>query len=874
MFVIKRDGRHESVQFDKITLRLNNLLSKNITIDTIKVTQKLCERIYSGITTSELDELAAQVCMNLVFEHPAYSILGSRIVISNLHKNTNTDYFEVVQKLVNNIDTIGDKAPLVNENFYNTVLKYKDEINEMLDYTRDYNIDYFGFKTLERSYLLKVDKQIIERPQHLFMRVAIGIHYDDIKSVRNTYNNISLKNYTHASPTLFNAGSLFPSLASCYLLKTQDSIEGIFDTVKECAMISKGAGGLGLSLSNIRAKNSYIRKTHGKSDGIVPLLRVLNDTMRYINQGSRRLGSLAVYIEPHHADIFDFLEAKRNTGVESDKARDLFYALWISDLFMEKVENDEEWALMCPDTCKNLDEVFGEEYNTLYNQYWKDNKYVKIIKARDLWDEIIKCQIEAGTPYISYKDAANKKTNQQNIGIIRSSNLCNEIYEVTSDTETAVCNLASICLQNMLETTSNYNTWLKLTPLCNRSEISLLFNGNICIYTKNNCFYCKLLKALLNRTKLIYTEIDADTVLYYKKVAGSNLSFDTIPQVFVLFETKIHYIGGYDNVWNLLKPRINYLKLQQISAELVHNLNKVIDQSYYPVQKAQTSNINHRPLGIGVQGLQDLYFKLRLPFTSDEAMQINKHIFETIYYGALKASLKESKIHGPYSTFKGSPMSRGEFQFNLWGLTFENLSNRYNWKELQEDIIKFGIRNSLLIALMPTASTSQILGSTESFEPITSNLYTRKTLAGEFIVLNKYLTQDLLDCDLWTEDIKNRLIFYKGDIQHIKAIPEFFRNIYKTVWNIPQKQLIKMSADRAPFICQSQSLNLFFEKPNYLLLTSAHFYGYKLGLKTGSYYIRSKPGTNAQRFGLDVNIETKIKDEDENENEICINCSS
>ena len=1245
MFVIKRDGRKETVKFDKITNRIEKLLEGIDNIDAVLITQKICNRIYPGITTTELDILASEVCMSMVTENPNFGILGSRLAISNHQKNTKENFLDVVTDLTNNTQILSDELVEITK-------KYETEINNIINYERDYLLDYFGFKTLEKSYLLKINKKPVERPQHLFMRVAIGIHGEDLENVKKTYDNISLKNYTHATPTLFNAGTKFPQLSSCYLSATEDSIEGIFETITDCAKISKWAGGIGLHISNIRGNGSYIRKTGGYSDGIMPMLKVYNDVARYVNQGGgKRNGSFAMYLEPWHTDVFQFLDAKKNHGAEEERARDLFYAMWVPDLFMEMVEKNEDWYLMCPDKCPGLPDVYGEEFNKLYLKYIEEGRYNKKIKARELWEAIISSQVETGVPYIGYKDHVNRKNNQNNIDTIRSSNLCvvgetmiltskgyfpikdlenkevevwngkewsetivkktgenqkvisvflsngielkctpyhkfyietgsrpadksrpvlidakdlksnmkiiryettilkdnhidmkypymhgffcadgtysvndkeeircsykkidnsdfcgrhqtnikkffddnnicsalcytsrpmislygekikllkyfdynsvgeydtmqdkitislpydinnkfyvpinnsintkirwlegyldgdgciiendglkniqfvsihknflrnilyllqtlgiisqiklakeegetllpdgkggNKLYntkksyrmsidstgldkliklgfspkrldisntrlphhktnmfikveniednnecedtfcfnepkehkgifngiltgqcieinEVSNKDETAVCNLASICLPSMLENPVIESfipnvRWIKLLNTEEKVLYNYFYEGKLKLYSKEDCDYCKLLKSLLDKSGLYYDEINKEDAEKYRIISEPNMlnmkPFETVPQLFSFYKDKIYHLGGYDNCWKILKPRINYNKLYNMSYELTINLNKIIDKNFYPIEKTRTSNLRHRPIGIGVQGLADLFIKLKLPFDSSEAMKINKEIFETIYYGAITSSVDIAEKEDSYSSFEGSPLSKGEFQFNLWGLKDEDLSGRYDWNSLRDKVVKNGVRNSLLIALMPTASTSQILGSNECFEPITSNIYNRRTLAGEFTVINKYLVEDLLTLDLWNQDTKDRLIYDKGSVKNIKGLPTFIKDIYKTVWEISQKNIIQMSADRGPFVCQSQSLNLFFEKPTFKILHSAHFTGWKLGLKTGSYYIRSKPATGSQRFGFDPIKEKELKKEDEE----CLNCSA
>ena len=1256
MFVIKRDGSQEKVLFDKITNRLNKLLyeMKNNDIDASLITQKICSRIFPGITTTELDNLSSQICMSMITENPDFGVLGSRIVISNHQKNTKENFLEIVEDLRNNRDIHNEISPLVSEELLDIAMKYETKINDIIKMERDYLIDFFGFKTLERAYLLKINKEnktqkIIERPQHLFMRVAIGIHGDDLYNIKKTYDRLSLKQYTHATPTLFNAGTPRPQMSSCFLSGTEDSVEGIFETITDCAKISKWAGGIGIHISNIRSKGSYIRKTAGISEGIIPMLKVYNDVARYINQSGKRNGSFAMYLEPSHPDIFDFLDAKKNHGSEEIRARDLFYALWIPDLFMERVDKNGEWHLMDPDVCPGLSDVYGEEYNKLYLKYVKEEKYTKKIKARELWDAIISSQIEVGVPYMLYKDACNKKSNQKNIGTIKSSNLCvsgdtmiltsngyypiknlkdkhvdiwngkewsniivkqtgknqklieicfsnglnlkctpyhkfyiqtksytskksisiidakdlkkgmklikynlenvidnknnlkfaytqgvfagdgsysvpssekkrcnfrkifnsdfcnrhttnvkiynieddickaecysirpiislygnkiklleyidydfkgsfiekedkitlslpyelkdkfyvpinnsldskirwlegyldtdgciislngikniqyssidqkfminilyllqtigihsqikigkesmqkllpngkgcksyyntqkiyrscidstgliklislgfspkrldigntrlphhktnmyvkienildndeyedtfcfnepkenkgifngiltgqcAEIVEFSGKDETAVCNLASICLPTILEYPINNNIeWINLLQNDQKNIVKYYFEGELKLFTKDDCIYCKLLKRLLKDSGFTYDEIDINQSDKYRLLSGIKEPFETVPQLFSILDKKVIYLGGYDDNWKILSPKINYNKLYEIAYELTVNLNKVIDKNYYPIEKTRVSNMRNRPIGIGVQGIADLFINLKLPFDSTDARKINKLLFETIYYGSMKSSYDLSLKDGSYSSFKDSPLSNGQFQFNLWDIDDSNLSGMWDWNTLREGIVKTGIRNSLLTALMPTASTSQIMGYNECFEPNTSNLYLRRTLAGEFTIVNKYLLKDLICLDMWNENTKNRLIFDNGSVQNIKNLPKFLKDIYKTVWEIPQKSLIEMSADRGPFICQSQSLNLFFSTPEYKKLTMAHLLGWKLGLKTGSYYIRSKPGSNAQKFGIDITIENKLREEDKNkldEEEGCLNCGA
>ena len=858
MHVIKRSGKSEPIRFDKITNRLQKLVyNLDNSIDANIITQKICSRIYSGITTTELDNLSSQICTSMIIDHPDYGELGSRITVSNHQKNTNANLLQVIKELYTNKDINGNPAPLINEELYALVLTHHQKLEEMIDYSRDYLIDYFGFKTLERSYLLRINddkkKKIVERPQHLFMRVALGIHGDDLEFVKKTYDRISKKEYTHATPTLFNAGTPINQLASCFLTGITDSIEGIFDTYKDCGIISKYAGGIGVHISNIRSKGSYIRKTGGNSDGLMPLLKTFNSVARQFNQGGKRLGSFAMYLEVHHADIFTFLEAKKNSGSDEERARDLFYALWISDLFMEKVEKNQEWYLMDPNVCPDLNEHYGLEFNTLYMEYVSKGKYVKKINARELWEAIISSQIEHGMPYMLYKDHANQKSNQKNIGIIKSSNLCSEIMEVSTENEIAVCNLASICLPSLIES----------PEITQKSTI--YYQGKLKMYSKEDCTYCKLLKQLLKDRQLDYEEITIEEARDYLP------SFDTVPQLFSLYNENVYSLGGYDESWEILQPIFNYDRLEQYSYELTINLNKIIDKNYYPNDKTLKSNMNHRPIGIGVQGLANVFMQMRLPFTSEQAREVNKLIFETMYYGAMRASVDLAKIDGSYSTFKGSPLSKGIFQFNLWGVKDEETSGKWDWGAMREQVMTYGVRNSLLIALMPTASTASIFGNTESFEVITSNLYTRNVLSGVFTILNKYLVKDLMTLDLWNQETKDRLLFDKGSVQNLKNFPSFLKDVYKTAFEVDQKLIVKMSAERGIYVCQSQSLNLYFDKPTFKELTSTHFFGWKNGLKTGMYYLRTKPAITGQNFGLDSKTEKTMKKQEEEE---CLSCGA
>jgi len=754
MLVLKRDGHRESVKFDKITARIEKLcygLDPKF-VNPVEVAMKVINGLYDGVSTQELDNLAAEIAATLTTKHPDFAKLAARIAVSNLHKVTSKSFSNTMKRLYTYVDPkTGQNAPLISKETWKVIKDHAAELDEAIIYDRDFGYDYFGFKTLERSYLMKIDGKVVERPQHLLMRVAVGIHGEDLTAAIETYNLLSERWFTHATPTLFNAGTPKPQLSSCFLLTMKDdSIDGIYDTLKSCAKISQSAGGIGLSIHNVRAKGSYIKGTGGTSNGIVPMLRNFDMTARYVDQGGgKRKGSFAVYLEPWHADIFEFLDLKKNHGKEEMRARDLFYAMWLPDLFMQRVENNEMWSLFCPNEAPGLAEVYGEEFERLYEKYEKEGKFRKQVKAQDLWFEVLESQIETGTPYILYKDAANKKSNQKNLGTIKSSNLCTEIIEYTSPEEVAVCNLASLALPK-----------------------------------------------------------------------------------FVTEE------GKFD-----------HQKLYEITKVATRNLNKVIDINYYPVPEARTSNMRHRPIGLGVQGLADVFIMLRMPFDSEEARRLNEDIFETIYFGAMEASMEQAKLFGAYETFKGSPVSKGIFQFDMWGVTPK--SNRWDWEQLKRDVKQHGVRNSLLVAPMPTASTSQILGNNECFEPYTSNIYTRRTLSGEFIIANKHLMKDLMNLGLWSETMRQKLIATNGSVQPIPEIPQNIKDIYKTVWEISQKSIIDMSADRGAYICQSQSLNIHLTNPNFGKLTSMHFYAWRKGLKTGMYYLRSTAAADAIKFTLD-----------------------
>lgn len=754
MYVVKRDGRKEPVLFDKITARVRKLCyGLSDLVDPVKVAMRVIEGLYDGVTTSELDNLAAEIAATMTATHPDYARLAARISVSNLHKNTKKSFSEAMNDLYHYVNPrTGKRASLLADDVYQVIMKHAETLDANIIYNRDFGYDYFGFKTLERSYLLKLNGKIAERPQHTLMRVSVGIHLDDIESVLETYELMSKKYFTHATPTLFNSGTPKPQMSSCFLLAMKDdSIEGIYDTVKQTAKISQSAGGIGVSIHNIRATGSYIAGTNGTSNGIVPMLRVFNDTARYVDQGGgKRKGSFAIYIEPWHADIMEFLELKKNHGKEEMRARDLFYALWIPDLFMQRVEEDGVWTLMCPNECPGLYDSHSEAFEKRYLRYEAEGKGRRTLKARELWEKILESQIETGTPYMLYKDAANRKSNQKNLGTIRSSNLCTEIMEYTSPDEVAVCNLASIALPMFVK----------------------------------------------------------------------GMEFD-------------------------------HKELFKVTRQVTRNLNRIIDRNYYPIEEARRSNLRHRPIGIGVQGLADTFIKLRMPFTSDEAKKLNQEIFETLYYAALTASMELAKEEKPYETYKGSPISEGIFQHNLWGVKDSDLSGRWDWEKLRQEVKKHGVRNSLLLAPMPTASTSQILGNNECFEPFTSNIYTRRVLSGEFIVVNKYLLEDLVNLGLWNEETKQELMRANGSVQDIDIIPKDIKELYKTVWEMSMKDIIDMARHRGYFIDQSQSLNLFMENANFAKLTSMHFYAWKSGLKTGMYYLRTKSAVDAIKFTLD-----------------------
>ena len=872
MFCLKRNGEKARINFNKISTRLDYLMGTDLNIDSNIITQKIASSIYNGIETSKIDVLAASICQDMKFNNVDFDTLSSRILISDLHKNTQDDFFMKLDMLKNNKDKNGVVSPLIGDNTYNIAVKHQKIINNTIDYKLDYLFDFFAIKTLLKSYLLKVDDVIVERPQDLFMRVSLGIHGDDINSVVKTYQNLSNKNYTHATPTLFNAGGRYPQMSSCYLIGTEDSVEGIFNTISDCAKISKWAGGIGIHVSNIRSNGSYIAKTGGKSDGILPMLKVYNDVARYINQGGgKRNGSFAIYLEPHHADVFSFIDAKKPHGNDNDRARDLFYAIWSSDCFMKAVEKNSEWYLMDPNICTGLNECYGDKYEELYYNYVKEGKYVKKIEARELWSAIISSQIETGGPYMGYKDSVNSKSNQSNLGVIKSSNLCIEIEQYSDDKETAVCNLASICLPKMLSYVSDDKDSYFYKNSKNQKIINDIYNKDYknIVYSIDNCSYCMLLKGLLKSNKIPFEEIVVD-----------NPSDDqTFPQ-FLIQKTTIggedtdftiksfrEFIGGYSIMFDIIKPVVNFDKLENIAYDLVVNLNKIIDVNYYPTEQAKYSNMKNRPIGIGVQGLADVFLILKTSFSSTDAKLLNMQIFESIYHGCIRSTIDQAKLYGKYDSYDGSWFSKGKLQFDLWEEGSSKLSGRYDWNKLKDEMSIYGCRNSLLTALMPTASTSQIMGSyVEAFEPLTSNLYTRRTLSGEFVILNPYLMKDLIDLNILNDETRNRMIYDEGSVKNLK-IPDFLKEIYKTAFEISTKVVIELSADRAVFVDQSQSLNLFIEKPDFKLLTQSHFYGWKSGLKTGSYYIRSKPSKSAQKMGLDIDVEKSLENE-------CTSCSA
>ena len=881
MRVQKRNGEYEEVSFDKILTRIKSLsqgkeFKQKLNIDETVIAQKVIQEIHDCVKTSELDELSSQIAIAMYSKNPDFKTLAGRIVVSNHHKNTKDTFSEKI-KMMHRYESNGKSKALIADYMHDLVEENKERIDSAIDYNLDYDFDFFGFKTLEKSYLYRINGKIVERPQDMLMRVSLAIHRDNIDEALLNYDLMSKHYFTHATPTLYNAGSIREQFASCFLLTMkEDSISGIYDTLKDCALISKHAGGIGLSVHNIRAKDSHIVGTNGVSNGLVPMLRVFNDTARYVDQGGgKRNGSFAMYLEPWHADIFEFIELKKNHGNEFDRARDLFYALWIPDLFMERVVSDGSWSLFCPNECPGLAETHSEEFNALYSKYENEGRSRKTIQARELWSAILTSQIEVGTPYLLYKDACNRKSNQQNLGTIKSSNLCTEIVEYTSPDETAVCNLASISLKKFVK---------------KKDTNDLVFR----VFSKPNCVFCELAKGLLNKLNIQYEIKD------YKELTNVSGEYPLgvkFPQIYRIDNYKNEIIGGYTELNDYLRPSYDFDGLGEIATRLTKNLNNIIDYNYYPIPETRTSNLRHRPIGIGVQGLANVFFEFGYAFDSDEAKNLNERIFECIYYNSLKESMNLAKSReelmiqykkytnqfdgqensnfvssdsifviknklktvlseevnrneylGSYSSFIGSPMYHGKLQFDLWS---KNITDIYHdWSSLREDIKRYGIRNSLLLAPMPTASTAQILSNYECFEPILSNIYTRRVLSGEYMVMNDYLVEDLISLGLWSTDLKDKIIANDGSVLNISEIPDIIKNRYKTVWEIKQKNILDMAIDRGKFICQSQSMNLFLESPSIKTMSNMHSYAWKNGLKTGIYYLRSRPSSKAIQFTL------------------------
>ena len=898
MNVTKRDGSVQEVSFDKVTKRLRCLCNMDPPLTNINYTeiaQKVITRIYNNVHTYELDNLAAEHCTQKGTEHIEYSILASRIAVSNNHKLTSPSFSETITVLYNNKDMNGLSVPLISESVFNFVMSNKSKLNDIIDYSRDYNFDFFALKTLEKAYLMRVNNVVVERIQHLLMRVCVGL-YDTIPDVIENYEYLSKKYFTHATPTLFHCGTPRPQLLSCFLLEVPDSVEGMYDAMKNCALISKWAGGIGCHIHGIRANNSLIRSTNGKSNGLIPMLKVFNDIARHINQSGKRNGSFAMYLEPWHPDILDFLECKKNHGDENSRARDLFYAIWTPDLFMKRVIAGENWSLMCPDRCKGLSDTYGDEFEALYTKYEQNpDNILRSLPAQEIWKKILASQKETGTPYICYKDACNIKSNQKNLGTIKSSNLCTEIIEYSNKDEYACCTLASIALSKFI-IPFDYSTIDKVD-----------------IYSIQNCQSCKYSKNLLQSKNITYNEIliniDNDDELsdLETKLGITDISF---PQITI----NNNLIGGFNNLYKYLTPSYDYEKLIKVTKRIVKNLNRVIDINYYPIIETKRSNLKHRPLGIGVQGLADVYAMFKCSFDSELASKLNKQIFACIYYAACESSMEISKNRhddmknlqklyknveipelyssdfesdtdgdllyhklkpiklelnkdthlGSYSSFENSPISEGKFQFDLWNsqpeISFENIN--LDWETLRSNIITHGVRNSLLLAPMPTASTSQILGNNECIEPFTSNIYSRGTIAGQFLIVNKHLQQDLLDIGIWNKNLKDTIILENGSIQNIKQIPQMYRGIYKIAWDLSMKSLIDQAADRGIYVCQSQSLNLWMEAPTDNKLSSMHIYSWKKGLKTGIYYLRRRAISKAQTFSIDP------------EQEDCLMCGS
>ena len=888
MRVLKRNGSYEEVSFDKILTRIRALshgdeFDTHLQIDETLVAQKVVQEIYDGVKTSDLDELASQIAIAMYSRDPDFKVLAGRIVISNHQKNTSDSFWEKIQRMYR-FESNGQAKPLIADYLYEYVRKHKDRIESAIDYTKDFKYDFFGFKTLERNYLYQLDRVLVERPQDMLMRVSLAIYREDIEEALLNYSLMSDHYFTHATPTLFNAGSPREQFASCFLLTMkEDSVHGIYDTLKDCALISKHAGGVGLAVHDIRASGSYIAGTNGYSNGLVPMLRVFNDTARYIDQGgNKRNGSFAIYLEPWHADVLDFLELKKNHGNELERARDLFYALWIPDLFMERVKNDGTWSLMCPHQCPGLSDCHSQAFVELYEGYETQGRFLSQVPARKIWHAILSSQIETGTPYLLYKDACNRKSNQQNLGTIRSSNLCTEIVEYTSPEETAVCNLASISLKAFVKFPA--------------------FHDTVILYSKDTCPDCLLAKRLLRKRGIPFEERPLATTqerqaLYRTIDREEDEVVDTMPQLYAQVGDGKTYLGGYKALQDLLRPTLDWEGLADIAGHLTRNLNQIIDANYYPIAEAQTSNRSHRPIGLGVQGLANVFFDFEYPFDSPEARALNKEIFETIYYGSMKTSMELARdraplmralrkarsetpqemtreidiletrlqpVHeelqrethlGSYASFLGSPLAQGRFQFDLWDTEDTRgsslCSGRYDWETLRTRVQEHGVRNSLLVAPMPTASTAQILGNYECFEPILSNVYSRRVLAGEYMVINEYLVKDLQCMGLWSTEMKNKIIEHEGSVQSLD-LPSEIKNLYQTVWELKQKVLIDLATDRGHFICQSQSLNLFLESPDISTLTSMHFYAFQQGLKTGLYYLRTRPSSTALKFSLEA----------------------
>ena len=920
--VLKRNGQKENISFDKILNRVKKLGSSDLSVNYTSLVQKIIDRLYDAIPTTQIDELTAQQCASLITTHGDYGELASRILVSNHHKNTPETFHETMSQLYHFNDINNTQHPLISHELWEIVDNNKDLLENIINYDRDYLIDYFGFKTLERAYLMRINKKIVERPQHMWLRVALGIWGNNFTKVKTTYDAMSQKYFTHATPTLFNAGTPRSQLSSCYLLAMKDdSISGIYETLSDCAKISKWAGGIGLHIHNIRASGSHIRGTNGTSNGIVPMLRVFNNTARYVDQGGgKRNGSFAIYIEPWHGDIMAFLDMKKNHGDEEQRARDLFYALWIPDEFMRRVKNDEMWTLMCPDQCKGLSDTYGEDFDILYKHYEKEGKGLQQVKAREVWFKILDSQMETGTPYMLYKDACNKKSNQQNLGTIKSSNLCTEIIEYSNANQTAVCNLASIGLPKFIK--KKETGW-----------------NSVKIYTKANCIYCKMAKKMLDKNDIKYEvlEVMAEEIDSFKHLFKCTYEIEptTFPQIIV----NEKYLGPYDELVKQLRSEFDYEKLHEITKIITDNLNKVIDVNFYPTEKTRRSNMLHRPIGIGVQGFADTLALMDIPFYSDMAKEINIKIFETIYHAALersneiaqarlpdtnyisskmenfngkndihsheilstsdvlaasndtmltvgyklielikttelkKAELIQCKQHpnlgGAYSSFSDSPAAAGILQFDMWDV---KPSDRYDWQSLKNNIIKFGLRNSLLVAPMPTASTSQILGNNECFEPFTSNIYVRRTIAGEFVIVNKHLMSELIALDKWNDEVKNSIIANGGSVQQLD-LPKTIKEKYKIVWEIPMKHVLEMAKDRGAYICQSQSTNLWMKDPDYKKLTAMHMFAWGCGLKTGIYYLRTKAKAAPQQFTIEpptnpTNTTTVEEEED------CLMCGA